>query len=44
MIRKAVGTVVFIFILAWVMRDPAAAGTSVHHWIHGALLFMERVS
>jgi hypothetical protein len=44
MIRRIVGTVVFIFVLVWILQSPGHAGASVHGWITGAITFMHRLT
>jgi hypothetical protein len=44
MLRKAAGTVVFVFVAAWIYHDPTGAGDSVRHWVNGTLLFFQHLS
>jgi hypothetical protein len=40
---KLLTWLVVIFIIMWIVTNPGAAGDSVHHWITGALTFMQHV-
>ena len=43
MLQKAVGIIVAILIVVWIVSDPAGAGSSVHNWITGIITFFRHV-
>lgn len=40
MIRTVLFWVFWIWVLVWILRDPAAAGASVHRWISDIITFL----
>jgi hypothetical protein len=44
MFSKLIPVIVTIFIIAWVVQNPAGAGDTVHHWITGVITFMQHLS
>lgn len=44
MLRKTAGAVVFVFVLAWVVQNPATAGDDVHTWVAAIFTAMRHLS
>ena len=44
MIVRILWWVFWIWVVLWIVRNPAAAGATVHHWVTSATTFMSSLA
>ena len=43
MLQKVLGILVALFIIVWIVANPANAGDTVHAWINGIITFLKHI-
>jgi hypothetical protein len=43
MLSRILGSTVVIFIVVWIVTDPASAGNAVHQWINDLIAFFRSI-
>jgi hypothetical protein len=42
-VQRALGIIVTILVVVWIVSNPAAAGDTIHGWITGVLTFFHHL-
>ncbi len=43
MLQRTLGILVALFIIVWIVANPASAGDTVHAWITGIITFLRHI-
>ena len=44
MLQRALGIIVLVLIIVWIVANPASAGDTVHGWITGIITFFKHLA
>jgi len=44
LLQRALGIIVLVLIIVWIVANPASAGDTVHGWITGIITFFKHLA